>query len=91
VPHHISSNHTNQSCKVQNPRSRQSNWIPTKADQIYLAKHPEIEKPQTSDNPSEGLVNGSENESETGSENDSEDDIESDSENEDEKSQETFR
>jgi hypothetical protein len=90
VPHHISSNHTNQSCKVQNPRSRQSNWIPTKADQIYLAKHPEIEKPQTSDNPSEGLVNGSENESETGSENDSEDDIESDSENEDEKSQETF-
>jgi hypothetical protein len=88
VPHHISSNHTNQTCKVQNPRLRQSNWIPTKADQIYLAKHPEVENPQIFDDPSDRFVDRSENESETGSENDSEDNIESDSESEDERSQE---
>lgn len=68
LPHHSSSKHTNQTCKTQN-LLRQENWRPTKADQIYLAGHPEIEDPQLRDISLEDLDDASEDDSENGSEN----------------------
>jgi len=45
LPHHSTSKHTNQACKVQNPRLRQRSWKPSKADKEYLAEHPDMESP----------------------------------------------
>ncbi|KAH0285245.1 hypothetical protein M436DRAFT_79241 [Aureobasidium namibiae CBS 147.97] len=43
VPHHSNGDHTNQVCMVQNPRLRFLGWKPSKADEMWLAEHPDIE------------------------------------------------
>jgi len=67
LPHHSSGKHTNQTCETQNPRLRGENWRPTKADQIYLAEHPEIEESQSHDISLEDFEDVSEDTSENGS------------------------
>lgn len=68
LPHDSSGKHTNHACKTQDPRLRQENWRPTKADQIYLAEHPEIEDSQFRDISLENCDDGSGNDPEDGSE-----------------------
>lgn len=87
LPHHPHGEHTNESCMTQNPRLRSKDWKPSKADQIYIAKHSGIETPQLRDSSHDESDNGSkiasEDDSGSDSESDSEDDVGSDSENED--------